>query len=176
MTPIQQRAQATLNNLIGLEIDRIFQVGDMMCLVFRGQSSETQQSEWALHVLRGWRLEHKDRTITGTYDQFEYCEPTLPSEDWDPSKGNSYLDRVLRELLNDRLGPNETARDIVNRAGGFLVSAAEVLPNGDCSIRFANGYKISILPLAGRGEAWVVFQRGRSEAGFSMYMEDISDT
>lgn len=176
MSSVHQRAQASMNNLLDLEVQRIFQVGDMTCFVFRGHATDDQPSEWALHVLRGWRLEYRGRTIAGTYDQFEYGEPlALPNEDWDPSKGNSYLDRVLRDLLGDRLAPDEAARDILNRATGLVVSAVEVLANGDCSILFVNGYGIRILPLAGRGEAWVVFQHGKSEEGFSMYMEDVVD-
>jgi hypothetical protein len=173
---VQERAQALLNNLLGLDVQKIFQVGDMTCFVFSRHATDEQPSEWALHVLRGWRLEYRGRTVVGTYDQFEYGEPmTLPSEDWDPSKGGSYLDRVLRDLLGDRLTPDEAARDIHNRATGFVVTAVEVLLNGDCSILFANEYGIRILPLAGRGEAWVVFQHGKSEEGFSMYMEDLLD-
>lgn len=175
MMPALQEAQAAMDRLLDREVRRIFQVGDMTCFIFGAKTSESEASEWALHVLRGWRLEYRERTVTGAYDYFDCTASPSPLDgNCDSAKEHSYLDYTLRELLCDRLNPNEAARDVINRGAGFTVSIAKVSPNGDCSIHFTNGYIIRILPLAGRGEAWVVFQHGKGEEGFSMYMEDLS--
>lgn len=173
--PVQQRAQAALGNLVGLEVLATFWAGDMTCFVFGRRTSETKPIEWALHILLGWRLELRGRPIAGIYDLFEPVGPASSRDDWKPSQGHSLLEHILRELFCDPLGPDEKIREIVNRADGFLVTAAEVSPGGDCFVQFANEYRIQILPLSGRGEAWVVFPQGRSEAGFSLYLEDLPD-
>ncbi len=171
---ILQQAQSAVNKLVGLEVIRIFQAGDMTCFVFGERREQEQSSGWSLHVLQGWRLEHKGKTVTGTYDHFRHESPQHQPDEWDPSFGNTYLERVLRNILKDMSSTRQKTSAIVNRTSGFVLSAGTVAPNGDCTLYFQNEYVIQLLPLAGTGEAWVVFQHDNSADGFSMYLDDLA--
>jgi hypothetical protein len=100
--------------------------------------------------------------VTGSYDWMEQAtREDLLADEWDPAKGGSLQESILRSLLRDDPGEDRTIR---NRTSQLVVKEVRADHLGGFVLAFDQDYRLVIFPSTTRGEMWRIFS-DCSEAG-----------
>ena len=155
MTKVAESAREHLEPLIGLRLSASYRAADMRMFHF-GKMREVgcgAVGEYALHVQCPWRIEIKDRIITGRYDLFEPAERTenFDWESWNWDENETLQDRLVSDLLaKTELTVHNVATDC----------------HGGATLDLSGGYALVLFPAGSEGEDWRVFKpRGEGERG-----------
>lgn len=166
--------ETRLQPLIGLRVAQIYNAADLRGFRFvRPYETADGCSEWFLHVNCPWRLEGQGEIITGSLDWWkEGGKGDSLSEEWDPNKGGSLQDGILRTLLDDEPGTNGT---IWNHTGLLVAVAIRADEYGGVDIDFMDGYRLVVFPATSRGEAWRIFSSNEDDGYFVAEIDKLRD-
>lgn len=148
--------ERALQPVVGLWLAQIYYAANMKGFWFIQPNVKSNQVRgWCLHVSCTWRLESKDGIVTGSYDWTEHVvRKDILSEEWDPAKGGSLQESILRKLLKDDSGEDRTIR---NRTNLLTVKHIKVDECGGFRLIFDRNYELVAFPSTTRGEMWRIF-------------------
>jgi hypothetical protein len=152
---------------------------DMAILTFRlPAGGQAAGPEWRLQLPCSWRLESDAGIYTGSFDWNEPSrEPVEPGGEWHPLQGVSLLVERLKSLLippEVAPQPPDPVAIHVTRQSGFVVAAVELSNYGELVLQFANQIRLRTFSSGSRGEAWVVFERGKPDLGLSFELSEVA--
>jgi hypothetical protein len=110
------------NDLIGLRLLQAAHAGDMRGFGF-GSVGASDTERWWLHIQCSWRFETNEWVITGSSDWYRPVSNEGTDEEWDPARGGSIQEIILRRLFNAYDTPRGSLR---NNTELFTVQRAEV--------------------------------------------------
>lgn len=165
MSFVARELEQQLQSLIGLKVAQVYNAADLRGFRFASPGGTALGCrEWFLHIQCPWRLEGGGKILTGSLDWWEEdTQCSLSCEDWDPNKGGSLQERILRELLHDVPGSDRT---IWNQTGLLVAVAVRADELGGAEIVFEGGYRLVIFPATCRGESWRLFSSNEDDGYF----------
>jgi hypothetical protein len=113
--------------------------------------------EFALHIQCPWRIETRDRIVTGRDD---LREPIVVTKDfdwkaWDYEKDGNLQDQRIASLLG---GYDPGTRSPVNNGHLLVVEAVDADDRGGVTLDLSGGYRLRLFPAGTRGEDWRIFR------------------
>lgn len=123
-----------------------------------GAILEGEHGSWgmmALHLQCPWRLELRERVLTGQADLWAHARLEVPPDDWTYNQGDSYQDGQIAALLGHY---DERTKSWVNPdPAKLVVETVTATVFGDLTIALSGGYILRVFPDSTRGESWRIF-------------------
>ena len=155
MPNLSETAAENLSQLVGLNLSMAYYAGNVRLFHF-GLSSSGECGKYAIHLQCPWRVETAAAVLTGLNDWYvPAASDELAHDDWDPAKGGSLQEAVLRELMGDTANPS---RSIINRSGALVVVGVDTDAFGGFRLNFSGDMRLSVFPCSSKGEQWRLLQ------------------
>ena len=157
MANLEKMAFESLSPLLGLKLSVAHCAGDVRLFHFGSNPfAGDQYGLFAIHLQCPWRLETADAILTGLSDWYTPARRDVDDdENWDPAKGGSLQEAVLRELMKDLAS---SSRAIVNRSDNLVVTDIRADSFGGFRLGLSGGVQLSVFPSGSRGEQWRLLQ------------------
>jgi hypothetical protein len=150
MMPIADSVREHLQPLLGLRLSASYRAADMRVFHFGTlrQVGTGAVGEFALHVQCPWRIQARDRIVTGHHDLFEPAEVTehFDWESWDWDGNETLQDKLISEFLAE-IAP--TVQGVVTDACGGAI------------LDLSGEYALVLFPAGTKSEDWRLFRPGR---------------
>jgi hypothetical protein len=152
MKEVAESAREHLEPLLGLRFSASYRIADMRIFNFGRMHSVDSGSvgEYALHVQCPWRIESKERIITGRHDLFHPPEVTADFDwkSWDWDGRETLQDKIVSEFL----AKNEP-----------IVQELITDCYGGATLRLSGEYNLVLFPAGSNSEDWRIFKPGEKD-------------
>jgi len=172
VTTAMDRTLVAARALVGLRIFIAGHAADMRSFGFRSETQDvdTGDGEWFLHIQCAWRIEHEQKTVTGSCDWNEPSESDHdPGPEWDPARGGSLQEKRLRELFRDS---NDSQRTIANKTPLLVVQDVSADVYGGLILILSGNYRLVVFPAGSRGEFWRLFRSDDLQSHYVFELEE----
>ena len=161
MSEMEEKTAEALQPLIGLRLCLAKTSGDLRAFHFgeARRDVHTFMGDYALHLSCPWRLQSRDKIVTGSADHYERAEHNNDPA-WEPGMvWGTYQEKALRQVL----GCPDSEPDVcVNSTPLLVVESVRSDPFGGAEISLSGGYQLVIFPSGARGEKWRLLPPGEA--------------
>jgi hypothetical protein len=145
-----------LSQLVGMKLSMAYYAGNVRLFHF-GVACGGECGRYAIHLQCPWRIETAVAVLTGLNDWYVPALSDEQADDWDPAKGGSLQEAVLRELMGDTVS---SSRSIINRTDSLVVVGVDTDAFGGFRLNLSDGMRLSVFPCSSKGEQWRLLQPG----------------